>query len=277
LIFFGGFSYLRATTVSYTLTGAQQAFISLSNNLIINGGSVLNGDVGVTNNVNIPNGKIAAYAQFPGTASFSGAVSCTSCIGDIAGGTIANDPTVSTAISDYNSLITTLTALSGATPVAVANGTTLTPGLYQATSFSLNNTTGLTLNAGGNSNAQFVIRVPSFNISGSASVNLINGAQPDNVIFLYTGTANLNWSTSGTLSGILLGATSNAVTFASTGNTVARIIMPNATVQFNNGGGFQPGAFPEPSTFGLVGLGLLTIVVKTRTTRSARGRDAPEL
>jgi len=175
----------------------------------------------------------------------------------------------------YNSLITTLTSLSG-TSVVVANGTTLTAGVYTATSFSINTTSGLTLDAQGNPNAQFVIRTSNPNISGSGAINLINGATPDNVIILYTGTGNLNWSSSGNFSGILLGSTSGNVTFSSAGSTsTGRVVFPNSTVTFNTGGLFSAGGTPEPSTFGLVGLGLAMVAVKLRAARTKRREAEP--
>jgi hypothetical protein len=191
----GSFSCLRGAI--YSLSPTEQLYITLSNNLVLNGGSILHGDVGVTTNVNIPNGSIASYVQFPGTASFSGAVSCTSCTGKIAGGTVANDTNVSNAISQYNSLITTLQSTVGINVGAVTNGATFTTGVYDATSLSINTAAGITFDAQGNPNNQFVLVFPSANIAGSATINLINGAQPDNVILLYTGTNNLNWSSSG--------------------------------------------------------------------------------
>jgi hypothetical protein len=258
---------LRAST--YTLSPTQQLYVSLSNNLILNAGAVISGDVAVTTNVSASNGSIVSYAQFPGSASFSTAVSCTGCTSaNVAGGTKVDTTNVTNAISQYNSLITTLTNMTGATSVAIANGTTLTPGLYDASSFSLNNSTGLTLNAQGNPNAQFVIRMPTFSISGKGAINLINGAQPDNVIFLYTGTAAVTLSTSGTFTGILLGSSASSVTFsASASSSVGRVIFPNATVQFNSGGLFQAGGTPEPSTLALVGLGLVIVAFRLRSAK----------
>jgi hypothetical protein len=101
----------------------------------------------------------------------------------------ANVSSVTSAVTDYNNLVTTLTGLSGGTNIAInpgAGGQTLsTPGLYNATSFLMN---GGNLTLSGNATDQYVIRIPEIPSSisiTSGSIVLTGGLKPDNVIFLF--------------------------------------------------------------------------------------------
>jgi hypothetical protein len=53
------------------------------------------------------------------------------------------------------------------------------------------------------------------------------------------------------------------------------VVFPNSTVTFNTGGLFSAGGTPEPSTFGLVGLGLAMVAVKLRAARTKRREAEP--
>lgn len=169
----GGFSSLNASI--YTLTPSEQLYVMLSDNIAMNNG-VVAGDVGVGVGVGaglfVQNDAfIEASPPYSGTAYFQGGVNCSGagCPVNVAGGTVAFSANVTTAINDYNNLITTLEGLTGATPLGAFTGGTLGPGLYDATSLTLSNaTTGsLTLDAGGNPNAQFVIRASSLSVTGT--------------------------------------------------------------------------------------------------------------
>jgi hypothetical protein len=253
----------------------------LSDNITMFDG-VVAGDVGVGVNLGVQTSAfVNANPPYTGTAYFQGAVSCSfsGCPGNVAGGTVANSANVTAAINDYNTLITTLEGLTGATPLGAFTGGTLGPGLYDATSITLNDSTtsSLTLDAGGNPNAQFVIRASSLNVSGTGSIFLTNGAQPDNVIILEEATNNINWSSSGTFSGILLDAdTSSAdrVTFSSLApSNVGRVIYVDGGIVLGNsatGTIFQPQLVvsPEPYTLVLVSLGIAIVAVKLRAART---------
>jgi hypothetical protein len=218
---------------------------------------------------------IEANLPYTGTAYFQGGVNCSGagCLVNIAGGTVANSANVTTAINDYNTLITTLEGLTGATQLGAFTDGTEGPGLYDATSVTLNDatTSSLTLDAGGNPNAQFVIRTSSFDANGTGSIFLTNGAQPDNVIILEESNRNINWSSTGNFAGILLdGDTSSAdrITFSALGpSNVGRVIYVNGGIAMSNsapGNIFGPGALPEPSTFGLAGVGLAVLIFLRR-------------
>lgn len=276
----GSLSSLRAAI--YSLTGPEQQFVSLSQILILNNSSVIKGDVGLSSTLEMQStASILALPPYTGAADFSGSVTCipvSPCPGGpVAGGTHAGIANVTTAISNYNNLISMLTGLSGGTNVAInpaSTGQTLsTPGLYNATSFTM--TTGGNLTLSGISTDQYVIRVPgvsTLNIS-AGSIVLTGGLLPDNVIFLFDPTTagqNFNWNSSGRFSGILLGNANVAdITFSNTTNpsSVGRVILPTGTIQFNGGGFVGAGGFPEPPTFSLVGLGVVIIAFKLRLAK----------
>jgi hypothetical protein len=115
-------------------------------------------------------------------------------------------------------------------------------------------------------------------VTGTGGINLINGAQPDNVIILEEASNNINWSSTGTFNGILLdGDTSTAdrITFsADAPSNVGRVIYINGGIVLGNsasGTFFGPGSAPGPSTFTPVGLGLVACALKLyRRGRFAR-------
>ena len=276
----GSLSSLRAST--YSLTGPEQLFVSLSKTLILDNSSVIKGDVGLSSDLQMQNTtSILALPPYTGAADFSGSVTCIPASpcpgGTVAGGTHGSIANVTTAINDYTNLISMLTGLSGGTNIAInppAAGQTLsTPGTYNATSFTM--TTGGNLTLNGTSTDQYVIRVPglsTLNIS-AGSIILTGGLLPDSVIFLFDPTTagqNFNWNSSGKFSGILLGNANVAnITFSNTTNpsSVGRVILPSGTIQFNGGGFVGAGGFPEPPTFSLVGLGLVIIAFKLRLAK----------
>lgn len=93
------------------------------------------------------------------------------------------------AIASQAEALTTYNTCNGLTPSAILTGSplgegrTLRPGVYNyATSANLAGT--LTLDAGGNVNAQFIIQVgTTITTAINATVNLTGGARPCNVFF----------------------------------------------------------------------------------------------
>src|SRR5262252_4569588 len=97
----GSVSQLRASI--YSLTGPEQLFVTLSENLVLQGGT-LYGDAGIHSSLDVePPAFVLADPPYTGTAYFSGAVNCSGggCPGNLAGGTVANSATVTAAINDY--------------------------------------------------------------------------------------------------------------------------------------------------------------------------------
>ncbi|MDG3004143.1 ice-binding family protein [Paludisphaera mucosa] len=162
-----------------SILGAAQTFAVLGGSTVTNTGpSAIVGDLGVS----------------PGTAvtGFPPGV--------VTGGAIhSNDATAVQAQADA----ATAYALIAGEPVLPANiltgqdlgGQTLSPGVYFfATSAPLTGT--LTLDAGGDPNARFDFRIGTTFITGTgAAVNLINGAQADNVYFQVGTSATLGTGT----------------------------------------------------------------------------------
>lgn len=90
-------------------------------------------------------------------------------------------------------------AMSTATVAGDLGGLTLAPGVYTSSS-TLGITGTLTLDAGGNPNAQFIFQIASgLTTATSSTVLLINGAQPSNVFWPVGSSATLG--TSSTFSG----------------------------------------------------------------------------
>jgi hypothetical protein len=281
----GCFSELRGSI--YSLTSSEQLFVTLSNQLIVNNTTSIKGDVGLGGtgpSLQIQNtASISALAPYLGAADFAGAISCsgTGCPGSVAGGLKANVPSVTTAITDYNNLVTTLTGLSGGTSIAISPGTggqtISTPGLYDVTSFNMAFGGGnLTLK--GNATDQYVFRVPgTVNIQGG-SIILTGGLKPDNVIFLFdpgTPGQNINWNSSGSFSGILLGnANVSQMAFNNTTATnTGRVIDTAGSITFAGGTLIGAGAVPEPCTIGLVGFGVLMILLRVRAGRDIQKKS----
>jgi len=262
----------------FTLTAAEQAYTTISQTLKLDANSEIDGDVAILSTAagppggNLNNGGfILADSPYTGAAYFAGTVSCgggnppnSGCnTTHLVGGTHANTATVTTAQTDWASLVTTL---EGLTATAIAggitnSGLTLDAGVYSASSFSLNNSANpLVFDAQGNPNAQFVLLITAANISvtGSAAISLINGAQADNVILLYEGTQNVDWHSTGAFNGIFIDASAantNVNLHSATGST-GRIVDSAGNVNFTTGHLNEPvGAVaPEPATLSLCGI-----------------------
>jgi hypothetical protein len=262
----------------FTLTAAEQAYTTISNTLTLNANAEIDGDVAILsltgpNNLN-NGGSILAESPYTGAAYFAGNVSCggpppgpaTDCGSTkINGGTHGNTTAVTTAQTDWASLVTTL---EGLTATAIAGGITnsgytLDSGVYSTSSLSLNSSAHpLVFDAQGDPNAQFVLIINSGNniaISGSAAISLINGAQADNVILLYKGGSNVNWNSSSAFNGIFIdadAATNHPLSFTSATGSTGRIVYSAGNINFNNGHLDEPvGAVaPEPATLSLCGI-----------------------
>jgi hypothetical protein len=110
---------------------------------------------------------------------------------------------------------------------------TLAPGTYKSASGSFKITNGnLTLDAQGNPNAVWVFQAPTsltVGIAGPAgarSVNLINGAQAQNVYWYVGSSATINGAGGGVMTGTIIA--SAGVTFSTAGNTVQTVLNGKA-------------------------------------------------
>ena len=164
-----------------TILGAAQSFAVLGASTVTNTGtSAIVGNVGVSPGTAItgfPPGIITGGALQAGNALAASAhADLVTAYGEIAG-------EVSPPAND----------LTGTD----LGGLTLAPGIYHFdTSASLAAATTLTLNAEGNPNARFDFQIGTTLITGSNSViNLINGAQADNVYFQVGTSATLGTDT----------------------------------------------------------------------------------
>jgi hypothetical protein len=112
----------------------------------------------------------------------------------------------------------------------VIGGQTLSPGVYKWNS-TLVISSDITLDAGGDSAITWIFQVAgTFNMSSAAKINLINGAQAENIFWQVSGAVTLG--TTSHFEGTLLGKTSIAVQTGATVN--GRLLAQTAvTLQMN--------------------------------------------
>lgn len=186
-----------ATTLATDIMGAFKSYAGLAGAGITNtGGTVITGDIATS-----PTATITGFP--PGTVS---------------GTQHPNDASaIAAQVQDVYaaSFVSTRPAFSLSGSTYDAANTTLAPGNYSVgTSFTVGSGT-LTLDAGGNANARWVIRAGStFSLANSTSIVLVNGAQVDNVFF-YAGTS-ATLGTSSTFRGNLVAAASITLTTSAT-------------------------------------------------------------
>ncbi len=112
--------------------------------------------------------------------------------GTVSGTIHAGDAPAATAKAD---LVDAYNDVAGRTPVVTIppglGGTTRTPGVYTAAGGSFGITGTLTLDAQGDPEAVFIFKASTLTTANVSNMNLVGGAQADNVFFHLTGTANL--------------------------------------------------------------------------------------
>ena len=213
--------------------------------------TVINGDIGTTGastmmtgffdsigdkytvtllNNGMVNGRIYTAAPPPGGAAV--------------GGTVTTFARATQALADANTAFNNLAAMPGGRDPAKGQlgGLVLAPGIYKAKSGAFLITgADLTLDARGDSNAVFVFQMASSLTVGTPdsprSVNLINGAQANNVFWQVGSAASVNGSGGGTMSGTII--SSATTTISSPGNTAVvtlngRALALNASVTMVN-------------------------------------------
>lgn len=111
-------------------------------------------------------------------------------------------------------------------------GITLNPGVYNvpAATYNLDVNTTLTLDGNGNIQSQFLLFFPETFITSGGTINLINGAQANNVFFIVGSSATLD---SGTVfRGTILAKASISAT--GTASIITGRLLASLTVSFDN-------------------------------------------
>ncbi|MEV7006446.1 DUF4082 domain-containing protein [Streptosporangium sp. NPDC051022] len=112
--------------------------------------------------------------------------------GTVSGAVHAGDPTAAQARTDLNSAYADVSGRApNATVAAQLGGTTQTPGVYNSATGSFTITGTLTLDAQGDPDAVFVFQASTFTASNVSNINLLRGAQANNVFWQVSGTASL--------------------------------------------------------------------------------------
>ena len=190
--------------------GTASAYSVLAGTTVTNtGSSTLSGDLGLS-----PGTAITGFP--PGSA---------------AGATHAADAAAAQAQSDLTTAYLNAAGQPSTSSVtALTNGTTLTPGVYTASS-SLSVAGVITLDAGGNADAVFIFQAGSTLTTGSSSsIVLTNGAQACNVFWQVGSSATLGNSTA--FVGTIMALTSATLT---NGATVSgRVLARNGAVTLDN-------------------------------------------
>ncbi|GGO65549.1 DUF4082 domain-containing protein [Nonomuraea cavernae] len=167
--------------------------------------TALTGDLGVS-----PGTTVSGFP--PGTVS-----------GDIHQNDAAAVNAKADVVAAYNDLAS---RAPDATVAPALGGTTKTPGVYASTSGSFAISGTLTLDAEADPDAIFVFKATSLTAANVSNINLVGGAQEDNVFWQVTGTASLG--TYPTFRGNVLA--SGAVTVGSGSAVFGRVFSINNVV-----------------------------------------------
>jgi hypothetical protein len=165
------------------------------------------------------------------------------------------------AYNDFLAAYNEVQSRSGGTALPTLAGATLTPGLYTATAAAgMAASTVLTLNAGGNPNAVFVIQVNgALSLGAGAQVNLTGGAQASNVFWQVNGAFSVG--AGGQFAGTVLASTTGAIGAGSlvNGRVLAETAVTTDDDQF----------YSAPPTVMLTGGGAVDINNSTPTISGA--------
>jgi hypothetical protein len=184
----------------------------------------------------------------------------------------------SAAYNDFLTAYTEVQSRMGGTALPALAGATLTPGLYTSTAAAgMAASTVLTLNAGGNANAVFVIQVNgALSLGAGAQVQLTGGAQASNVFWQVTGAFSLGAavgstpaefvgtvmaSTTGTIgAGAIVNGRVLAETAVTTNDDEFYSAPPTMTL---TGGSVQDINNPSPTISGTTDVGTVGVVTVT--------------
>jgi hypothetical protein len=222
-------AFISGGTTTPSLLGTAATYAVLGTTVVANtGNTVLNGNLGSGSSVTgFPPGT------FTGTENVANAA-------------------YTQAHTDATSAATALKALTPVTDISSTDlgGATLTPGNYGASAAGTWSAGNLTLDAGGNTSAMFVLKFgTSLTVPASVSVVLANGAQANNVYFV-TGTT-FTFGASNTINGTILAGTS--ITFAASSVLNGRALTysgSGTTVTFPSAGTVNAPAVPANTSGG---------------------------
>ncbi|MFG1686362.1 DUF4082 domain-containing protein [Nonomuraea sp. NPDC049269] len=164
--------------------------------------------------------------------------------GTVSGSTHAGDGTAAAAKSDLDSAYDDA---AGRTPTATVGaalgGTTKNPGVYASSGSSFTITGTLTLDAQGDPDALFVFQATTLTTANASNINLLRGAQADNVFWQLSGTAtlgtnstfrgnvmasgNVTVSSGAALYGRAFSIDESAILQGTTSGPKTRIVVPN--------------------------------------------------
>jgi len=224
----GGTSQGFAATIAPSL-GTASNFVVLGGAGVTCTASAVSGDVG----------SLVTVTGFPTPAP----ALCT-----LAGTVHSVDAAATTAFADFAVAYDALAAMpcdaaNNLTGQALA-GKTLAPGVYCFPSTTANLTAGtLTLDAGGDANAVWVIQVGTAITTGSASVAMINGGQQQNV-FWQLGTAATIGTDTAFTGNILAGS---AITFTGANATLVGRALAKTAVTMTGANLSQGSSVVVPS------------------------------
>lgn len=289
-------SFLPAAHAGFTLGDAQQ-FAVLSqfanNQLNFNNGTITgNIGLGSPRQFTISNGSVNGNISFSGAANTTGLTPdpdpgsnpgpfTVSGGGTVSGGVIANDPFVTSALNTVNTLSQTLGGEAG-TALTLTSSQTINASagildgtgnrVFNSSSVNLNNASILTIN--GSASDYVVVNVTDNNPAFNGSILLTGGITSDHLMFNMFG-GNYVTHTGGP-----------TLTLSPNGQTETGIFLdPNGGMQFNHGllnGRFFGGdvanqqivsgasivaPVPEPGSIALIGLGLLALAARRKSSR----------
>ena len=188
--------------------------------------------------------------------------------GNAAGTTHATDAAAAQAQTDLTTAYLNAAGQpSTSTVTALTNGTTLTPGVYTASS-SLSVAGVITLDAGGNADAVFIFQAGSTLTTGSSSsIVLTGGAQACNVFWQVGSSATLGTSTS--FVGTIMALTS--ATLNNGASVTGRVLARNAAVTLDNNVINVPTCLSPTTTTTTSGATTITTTSVATTTTTTSG------
>ncbi len=214
-----GVAASAVTTPTISL-GAASGYAILARNAITNvGATALVGATG-NNNAGLNNSAVAAWAVPSGSITGLEVVSQADSSATNAQTGVATASSAAAALSRDYGLGATLDSL------------TLTPGVYDASAaVNMAASQTLTLDAQGNPNAMFVLRIHgALTLGANDAVSLVNGAQPANVVWVVDGAVTIGAQTS--MVGVII--TPAAITLGASASLRGQALSMNGAITLDS-------------------------------------------